>query len=81
MRVGILGCGNMGSAMALRLAETGEPAACWDSFYAARQRMADAGMEVPESAAALAEASDVLILSLPHAAAVQTAMAEVAGAL
>ena len=81
MKVGILGCGNMGGAMALRLAETGAAPLCWDASEAARGRMAEAGMTVPETAAALAGAVDVLILSLPHAAAVQAAMTDVAGGL
>ncbi|MEM1315756.1 MAG: NAD(P)-dependent oxidoreductase [Pseudomonadota bacterium] len=81
MKVGVLGCGAMGGAMALRLAETGEAPACWDASEAARARMAAAGLTVAASAEALAGASDLLILSLPHAEAVRAAMAEASGAL
>ncbi|MEO0679262.1 MAG: NAD(P)-dependent oxidoreductase [Pseudomonadota bacterium] len=73
MKTAILGCGNMGGAMALRLAETGEAPLCWDAAEPARARMRAAGLEVAEDAAALG-AAEALIVSLPHAAAVRAAM-------
>ncbi|MEL7466149.1 MAG: NAD(P)-dependent oxidoreductase [Pseudomonadota bacterium] len=75
MRIGLIGCGNMGAGMALRLDETGEPAVVWDADPTARDRARAVGLTV---AASLEEAaaSDLLILSLPHAAAVRAVMAE-----
>lgn len=79
MITAILGCGNMGGAMALRLAETGEAPLCWDAAAPARDRLAAAGLPVADGPEALAGA-EALILSLPHAAAVREAMAGLAPA-
>jgi len=80
MRIGLIGCGRMGGAMAARLMETGEGPICWDADPAARDRAAAAGCAVAQSAAEAAGA-DLLILSLPNAAIVEAAMADVAPAL
>lgn len=81
MKTGVLGCGNMGGAMALRLAETGEAPVCWDAAESARERMAQAGLPVADGAADLGAATDALILSLPNAAAVRATVAEIGASL
>ncbi|MEM8755383.1 MAG: NAD(P)-dependent oxidoreductase, partial [Pseudomonadota bacterium] len=81
MKVGLIGCGAMGGAMAARLAETGDPPICHDAAHAALEAAAACGGEPAASAAAVAAVADVLILSLPHGAAVRAAMAEAGPAL
>ncbi|MEO1611181.1 MAG: NAD(P)-binding domain-containing protein, partial [Pseudomonadota bacterium] len=80
MKIGLIGCGRMGAAMAARLEETGAPPLCWDADAGARERMAATGAPVATSPRALAAEIELLILSLPNAAAVRDAMAEVAPA-
>lgn len=80
MKIGLIGCGRMGGAMAARLAETGDGPVCWDADPAARDRAVAAGRVVAQSVQEAANA-DLLILSLPNAATVIAAMAEVAPAL
>lgn len=70
MRVGILGLGAMGSAMARRLAETGAPAAGFDPD---RSRAAGASVIAAPDAAALCRDCDVVLLSLPGEAAMEAA--------
>lgn len=80
MKIGLIGCGRMGGAMAARLAETGDGPICWDADPAVRARTAAAGRTVARSAAEAANV-DLLILSLPNAAIVEAAMGEAASAL
>ena len=80
MKIGLIGCGRMGGAMAARLAETGAGPMCWDADEAARGRMSTSGGTVANSLAEAA-ATDLLILSLPNANAVRTAMKDAAPAL
>lgn len=80
MKIGLIGCGRMGGAMAARLAETGDEPICWDADQTARERMASSGRTVATSLAEAAGA-DLLILSLPNASAVRAAMKDAAPAL
>jgi 3-hydroxyisobutyrate dehydrogenase len=66
MRVGVIGLGAMGGAMARRLAATGEPPLVFDADPALA-----AGHAAAPDAAALCAACDLVILSLPTEAAVQ----------
>jgi 3-hydroxyisobutyrate dehydrogenase len=70
MRVGILGLGAMGSAMARRLADTGEPAAGFDLHVA---RMAGAPVRAASDAAVLCAGCDLVLFSLPTEDAVRAA--------
>lgn len=81
MKIGVIGCGRMGAAMAARLAETGPAPTCFDGDAAAQGRMAAAGFAMAESPAALAAAADLVILSLPNAGAVRDVIAMIEGAL
>lgn len=61
MRVGVVGLGQMGGAMARRLAATGAAVAGWDALPAARQ--AAGALAVPTLTGVAAE---LVVLSLPH---------------
>ncbi len=81
MDIGIIGCGNMGGAMARHLLAAGRTLACHDPDPATRAAMADAGAEISDSAADLAARADVIVLSLPNGAIVRAVMAEITGHL
>lgn len=76
MRLGIIGCGNMGGGMASQLIENRIALTCFDPNRENSGRMADLGAMTTTSAGALAQACDVIILSLPKAAVVEAVMAE-----
>ncbi len=77
MRLGIIGCGNMGGGMATQLIKTGIELTCFDPSPENSANMASLGAVISPSAAALARACDVLILSLPKAAVVEAVMDEI----
>ena len=58
--IGFVGVGNMGSAMALRTLREGRAVVAYDAFAPARQRLADAGATIADSAAAAAAQCDVV---------------------
>ena len=68
MTVGIVGLGNMGGRIARRLLDAGEDVAGFDLDAA---RVADAGARAVASLAALADAADVVLLSLPDSRAIE----------
>jgi 3-hydroxyisobutyrate dehydrogenase-like beta-hydroxyacid dehydrogenase len=76
-QVGVIGLGIMGSAMSANLIESGFEVIGYDVDAGARTRHAAAGGRTVDSVAAVAGATDLIILSLPHA----PALAEVAAAL
>jgi len=72
-RVGFLGLGNMGGPMAVRLAASGYAVTGYD-IDAARTRGVEArGVAAAASPALVAAASDIVLSSLPHPAAVRGA--------
>jgi 3-hydroxyisobutyrate dehydrogenase len=77
VKLGIIGCGNMGGAMARHLLENGQALVCHDPDAGMRAAMGDAGAKVTDSAATLAAQADVIVLSLPNAAIVRAVMAEI----
>lgn len=79
--VGVIGLGNMGRGMALRLAGTAHRVAGYDVSPEARQRISAEGVEVAETIAALCARSDLVILSLPNAGTVEAAMTGMDGVL
>jgi len=68
-RIGVIGMGIMGGTMALALRRAGYPVSGHDPLPRMRQRARRAVVDTPGSNAAVARAADVLILSLPSAAA------------
>jgi L-threonate 2-dehydrogenase len=75
-RVGLIGLGTMGSIMARALAEVGHEVVGHDPLPACRARLRRSGGRALASNAAVAEAADVLICSLPSSAALGAVVAE-----
>ena len=63
--MGVVGLGNMGGVLAARLARGGAVTG-FDAAAERREAAAADGVEIAQSAAALADAVDVLVLSLPR---------------
>jgi len=76
MRLGIIGCGNMGGGMASQLIKNGFDVTCFDPSPENSGKMSALGATTTASAGALAKVCDVIILSLPKAAVVEAVMAE-----
>jgi 3-hydroxyisobutyrate dehydrogenase-like beta-hydroxyacid dehydrogenase len=68
LRAGIIGAGNMGARMGRRVAAAGDPIIAFD---ANASTLAECGMDPAESAAALTESVDVVLLSLPDSAIIE----------
>jgi 3-hydroxyisobutyrate dehydrogenase-like beta-hydroxyacid dehydrogenase len=64
-RVGVVGLGNMGAVISARLLRSG-PVTGFDADQGRREDAAGHGIDVADDAAAVAAASDVLLLSLPR---------------
>lgn len=77
MRLGIIGCGNMGGGMATQLIKSGIELTCFDPSPDNSAKMASLGAVISPSAAALARDCDAIILSLPKAAVVAAVMHEI----
>lgn len=71
MRIGLVGLGNMGGRMARRLVEAGHVVL---GFDLAPERAGRAGAEPVASPGAATRGADVVLLSLPSDAAIETAM-------
>jgi 3-hydroxyisobutyrate dehydrogenase len=69
MRIGIAGVGKMGTAIALRLLEAGHEVWVWNRTAAKVEPLGQAGARVAATAAALADAVEVIITILSNAAA------------
>lgn len=78
MKIGIIGCGNMGGGMVGQLATAGMDVSCYDPDAGIQARMKSAGANVAEDASALVAGQEIIILSLPKAQVVEAVMAEVA---
>jgi 3-hydroxyisobutyrate dehydrogenase len=70
MNVGVAGLGNMGSAIAARLIETGSTVTVWNRSAGKCKPLAAAGAGVTPSATALAGAADIIITMLTDAIAI-----------
>ena len=71
MRIGIIGIGKMGSAIAQRLHETGQSLVLWNRTPEKTKPIADLGVEVSENPRDLAAQADVIISILTDAAAIE----------
>jgi 3-hydroxyisobutyrate dehydrogenase len=80
-RIGFLGLGAMGGPMARRLVSRGFGVTGYDVNAAAAEKAAEGGVSLATSAAAVAEAADVVMSSLPNPAAVRTAYLGADGAV
>jgi 3-hydroxyisobutyrate dehydrogenase len=70
MHVGVAGLGRMGAAMAARLAEIGYQVSGWNRSAEKAKPLADDGVTIVETPAALAAGTDTVITSLTDAAAI-----------
>jgi 3-hydroxyisobutyrate dehydrogenase len=70
MRVGVVGIGKMGAAIALRLLEVGHQVTAWNRTAAKAGMVADAGATVAATPAALAEAVEGVISIVTNADAI-----------
>lgn len=77
MRIGLIGCGNMGGGMARQLVSAGHPLTCYDPSPATLQHMRALGADTTASAGALTETANIILLSLPKAAVVEAVMREI----
>ena len=70
MHVGVAGLGRMGAAMAARLGEVGYQVSGWNRSAEKAKPLADAGVKIVKTPAALAAGADTIITSLTDAAAI-----------
>jgi len=80
-RVGVIGVGNMGAAMARRLLDGGYATAVRDIVSEREQALSALGASVCSSPAELAERSDIVIVAVVDAAQVHTVLTGVDGVL
>ncbi len=78
MKIGIIGCGNMGGGMVGQLIAAGMDVRCYDPDANIQAGMRAIGAIVAETASALVTGQEIIILSLPKAQVVEAVMAEVA---
>ena len=78
MRIGLVGCGNMGGGMARQLCQNGYDLTCHDPRPETCAKMADLGAAIAPDASALARDAEIIILSLPNAAIVAAVMDDIA---
>lgn len=71
-KVGVIGLGNMGGAMALSLQKAGFQVHGYDASNDAAARMAAAGVRIADTPAALSGAVEAVLLSLPNSAIVES---------
>lgn len=79
-RIGIVGLGRMGAAMAERLARRDFAVTGWTRSGLSEEKAADLGITAVDDLAALAAASDIIILALLDDAAVHAVLDELAAA-
>lgn len=78
MKIGVIGCGNMGGGMVGQLIAAGVDVSCYDPDANIQAGMRAIGAIVAETASALVTGQEIIILSLPKAQVVEAIMAEVA---
>jgi 3-hydroxyisobutyrate dehydrogenase len=81
MHVGVAGLGNMGSAIAGRLIETGHTVTVWNRSTEKCKPVAAAGAHVAANSAALADAAEAVITILTDAAAIDAVYGGATGLL
>lgn len=78
MKIGIIGCGNMGGGMVGQLVAAGMDVSCYDPDSDIQARLRALGVSVAENAKGLVIGQEIIILSLPKAQVVEAVMAEIA---
>ena len=76
MKIGVIGCGNMGGGMVRQLVAAGLEVSCYDPDVEIQSRMRSLGADVANSAGSLVAGQEIIILSLPKAEVVEAVMAE-----
>jgi len=79
MKIGVIGCGNMGGGMVAQLVAARFDVSCFDPDNATRGRMRDVGARVFDAAEDLVKDQDVIVLSLPKAQIVEAVISGIAG--
>jgi 3-hydroxyisobutyrate dehydrogenase len=79
--IGVIGLGKMGRGMALTLQRNGHRVIGFDAAAATRERLASEGVETCDSVAPLCTSAEMVVLSLPTAAIVETVVAGEGGIL
>ncbi|NIZ61669.1 NAD(P)-dependent oxidoreductase [Sedimentitalea sp. CY04] len=77
MKIGVIGCGNMGGGMVAQLLAAGMDVVCFDPDVETRQRMLAVGARTEETVTELVRDRKFVILSLPKAQIVEEVMGEV----
>ncbi len=78
MNIGVIGCGSMGGGMARQLLAAGYSLCCFDPRAEVLHELSEAGAEPAASANEVANAAQVIILSLPKAVFVEAVMSDIA---
>lgn len=78
MKLGLIGCGNMGGGMASQLCTGGIDLTVFDPSPIVQDKMRGLGARIAQTADALAQSCDIIILSLPKAAIVESVVTGIA---
>jgi len=77
MKVGVIGCGNMGAGMVAQLVNAGMAVSCFDMDAQTRIEMGKVGAVAMDDVTAMTTGQQVIILSLPKAQIVEAVMAQI----
>ena len=77
MKIGLIGCGNMGGGMAAHLLDLKQDVTCFDPDKDNLDNIVNFGAKRADSAQGLAQHCDFIILSLPKAVVVRAVMADI----
>lgn len=77
MKIGLIGCGNMGGGMARQLFTSGLDPVCFDPNPDTLDQMRQVGAQTAPSAKMLAQMVKIIILSLPKASIVEAVMDDI----
>lgn len=77
LKTGFIGCGNMGGGMARRLSSEGVAVLCFDPSNTIMKSLEENGCAVTTTAVDVASKVDILFLSLPSAAIVESVMSSI----
>lgn len=78
IKIGVIGCGNMGGGMVSQMINSGLEVACYDPDVSILSLMEQLGATPTSTAQELGQSVELLILSLPKAEIVESVMVEIA---